>query len=100
MVFAAFTIFALALTSCAAHDERDLLLSNASTLPVSEFAININKANADELEKIPHIGHSLAERIIAHRERNGAFRRPEQLLLVQGISDRRFRELRHLIRVE
>src|SRR5437867_8056662 len=62
--------------------------------------ININNASAEELEKLPGIGKALAERIIEHREKYGAFRRAEHLIIVRGISDRKFRALRDLITVE
>jgi competence ComEA-like helix-hairpin-helix protein len=62
--------------------------------------ININTAPAAQLEKLPGIGKGLAERIIEHRERFGPFRRIEHLIIVRGISDRRFRALRDLITVE
>lgn len=62
--------------------------------------ININTASASELEKLPGIGKGLAARIIEHREKYGPFRRPEHLIILRGISDRRFRGLRDLITVE
>ena len=63
-------------------------------------AIDINSATADELEKIPHIGRKLAERIVAYRETYGRFRRPEHLLLVQGLSEKTFREIRTMLRAD
>jgi len=62
--------------------------------------ININTASANELETLPGIGKGLAQRIIDHRERFGPFRRPEHLIIVRGISDKRFRALRDLVTVE
>src|SRR5437867_7258264 len=62
--------------------------------------ININTAPAEELEKLPGIGKALAERIIEHRGKYGPFRRPENLIIVRGISDRKFRAFRDLIQVE
>ena len=62
--------------------------------------LNINTASAEELERLPGIGKGLAERIIDHREKFGPFRRPEHLIIVRGISDKRFRALRDLITVE
>jgi len=53
-----------------------------------------------ELEKLPGIGKGLAERIVDHREKYGPFRRTEHLIIVRGISDKRFRGLRDLITVE
>ncbi len=61
---------------------------------------NINTAPPQELEKLPGIGKGLAERIVDHREKYGPFRRIEHLIIVRGISDRRFRALQDLITVE
>ena len=63
-------------------------------------AININAASSQELEKLPGVGNVIAERIVAHREQYGPFRRAEHLLMVRGISDKKFRQLRTLIAVE
>ena len=71
-----------------------------SSLRVLQTRININTASANELETLPGIGKSLAERIIDHREKYGPFRRPEHLIIVRGISDKRFRALRDLVTVE
>ena len=67
---------------------------------VSESAVNINTASAKELEKLPRVGEKTARRIVEHRERFGAFRKPEHLLLVDGISDARFRQMRNFVKVE
>jgi len=67
---------------------------------LSAATVNINSASADELEKLPHIGETLAQRIIAFREQNGPFQRPENLMLVEGISEKKFREIRSLITVK
>ena len=61
--------------------------------------LNINTASANELETLPGIGKGLAERIVEHRAKFGPFRRPEHLIIVRGISDKRFRALRDLITV-
>jgi competence ComEA-like helix-hairpin-helix protein len=63
-------------------------------------SININTANKDKLQRIPYIGEHLAEEIIEHREKHGPFRRAEHLILLPGFTDRRFREIRHLVRVD
>lgn len=66
----------------------------------TENTININTASAVELEKIPHIGPKLAAQIVEHRERHGRFRKLEHLMLVPGISDKRFRQIKNLIRAD
>ena len=68
--------------------------------PQRASAININTASQLELEKLPGIGSGIAERIVAHREQYGPFRRAEHLMMVRGISDQKFRELRAMIVVE
>ena len=66
----------------------------------AENAVNINTATAEEIEKLPNIGAKLAQNIIEYRTKYGKFRRAEHLILVQGISDKRFREMQNLVKVE
>ena len=65
----------------------------------SENAVHVNTASAAELETLPYIGPKLALKIVEHRERYGPFRRAEHLMLIQGISDSRFRQIRAFVRV-
>jgi competence ComEA-like helix-hairpin-helix protein len=74
-------------------------LTSENTVKV-ENAININTASLEELEKLPNVGAKLAQNIVEYREKYGKFRRAEHLILVQGISDKRFREMQNLIKVE
>ena len=62
--------------------------------------VSINRASREELERLPGIGPALAARIVEQRERYGPFRRAEHLMMVRGISERHFRELRHFVTVE
>lgn len=73
-----------------------------ATRPVlsASTAVNINTASAEELEKLPHIGRKTAESIIAFRQENGPFRRVEHLMLIKGVSKKRFAELRPFLRTE
>jgi comEA protein len=62
--------------------------------------ININSASAQELEQLPGVGKVIAERIVAYREQNGRFRRREDLMMVSGISEKKYEEIRSMIVVE
>ena len=62
--------------------------------------INLNTASAMELERLPGVGPVLAERIITYRNEHGRFRRAEHLMMVRGVSDRKFREIRPMVKVE
>jgi len=68
--------------------------------PLSQTLINLNTATPAELEKLPGIGQALAARIVEHRQRYGRFRRVEHLLMVRGISERRFRAMSAMLSVE
>lgn len=61
--------------------------------------IDINRATQSELERLPGIGAGYAARIVEHRARHGKFRRKEQLLVVPGIGENRYREIEKFIRV-
>ncbi len=80
--------------------ERQPTISNDNPVPVRGRLTNLNTATREELAGLPGIGQTMAARIIAHRERYGPFRRAEHLMMVRGISDRRFRQLRALVGVE
>jgi competence protein ComEA len=92
--------FMLATSACATRARN--ASSEEQFKPATERAslININTATPAELEKLPGIGKATAERIVAQREQHGPFRRPEHLMMVRGISDRKFREIRSMIVVE
>lgn len=64
-----------------------------------EGLININTATALELEALPGIGPSTAEKIIAHREANGPFAAIEAIMDVPGIGEGKFEEIKGLITV-
>ena len=68
--------------------------------PREAALIDINTASTEALEKLPGIGKGLAARIVAFREQYGRFRRAEHLMMVRGISERRFRMMRALITAE
>lgn len=62
--------------------------------------INVNTASREELARLPGIGPAIAERIVRHREKNGPFRRIEELLIIRGINRKKFEKIRPLISVD
>ncbi|MEU6524128.1 ComEA family DNA-binding protein [Streptomyces sp. NPDC046924] len=60
--------------------------------------VSLNTATADQLETLPGVGPVLARHIIEYRTRNGGFRSVDELREVNGIGDRRFADLRNLVR--
>lgn len=63
-------------------------------------SLDINSATSEELEILPHIGPKMAAKIVAHRARFGRFKRPEELMLVEGFSESRFMSIRGLVRAD
>ncbi|MBC7341719.1 MAG: ComEA family DNA-binding protein [Clostridia bacterium] len=61
--------------------------------------VNINTASAQELDKLPGIGPTLAQRIVDYRSQHGPFRSPEDIKNVSGIGDSRYDQIKDLISV-
>ena len=96
---------------------EDVLSFANHTSERSKFQISVINTNTNDgatnPDSEPSIQHRLREnssnsrtrpidgqKIVEHREKHGLFKRPEHLMRIQGISDVRFRRIRHLIRVE
>lgn len=62
--------------------------------------VNINTADADELDCLPGIGKGLAENIIEFREKNGDFQSVDEVANVKGISEKIFKRIKHYIYVK
>jgi competence protein ComEA len=61
--------------------------------------VNINTASVEELQVLPRIGPVVAQRIVDYREKNGAFEGTAELMNVNGIGEKTFSGLKHLITV-
>jgi competence protein ComEA len=61
--------------------------------------VNLNSATPAELEALPGIGPTLAEAILAERERRGGFRSVNELRDVRGIGEKRFADLKDKVTV-
>lgn len=85
--------------SCRTKNTKQVLPPE-NQFAASAAAVNINKASAQELEKLPRVGAKTALAIVEFRETHGKFRRVEHLLLVDGIGDKQFQEIKSLVKVE
>ncbi len=65
-----------------------------------EFPLELNRADASELEQLPGIGAALAERIVDYRSQVGGFRNREQLMEVSGIGEAKLSAVYDLVYVE
>lgn len=71
--------------------------SPAAVLRTEEKAVDLNRADVEELKRLPGIGNILAARIVEHRTEFGVFRRAEHLMLVRGVSEKKFLALSRLV---
>ena len=62
-----------------------------------QHCLNLNIATAEELTRLPGVGNVIAKRIIDYRERHGRFRRREEIIIVEGFSERKFRAIAALV---
>ena len=62
--------------------------------------ININTADQIELEEIPGVGESTAQKIIEYRETNGKFKTIEDIKNVNGIGESKFENMKEKICVK
>ncbi|MEU3597866.1 ComEA family DNA-binding protein [Streptomyces sp. NPDC006798] len=70
----------------------------AAAPPVRTGPISLNTATAEELDTLPGVGPVLARHIVEYRGRGGGFRSVDELREVDGIGERRFADLRPLVR--
>jgi competence ComEA-like helix-hairpin-helix protein len=62
--------------------------------------INLNSASAAELQQVPGIGPSTAEKILQMRNSYGAFKSVDDLLAIKGIGPKRLEKMRKYLTVE
>ncbi len=75
-----------------------LVVPTSTAGPVGNL-ININTASKDELESLPGIGSTLAQRIVDYRTQHGPFQNIEDIMNVSGIGINTFDNIKNLITV-
>ncbi len=73
--------------------------TTAPTQSTTAGKVNINTAEAEQLQTLPGIGPVLAQRIIDHRMTYGYFNVVEDIANVEGIGQKRMEELKDFITV-
>ena len=57
-------------------------------------SVNINAASAEQFEALPGIGAKMAARIVEYRQKNGPFKKVEEMMNVKGIGEQSFLKLK------
>ena len=71
----------------------------AGAKPAAGAVVNINTASASDLEGLPGIGAKTAARIVEYRQKNGPFKKVEELMNVRGVGEKNFLKLKPQITV-
>ena len=71
----------------------------ASKSSAATSVVNLNTATVAQLESLPGIGVKTAERIIEYRQKNGNFKKVEELMNVKGIGEKSFLKLKSRLTV-
>jgi len=61
--------------------------------------VNINTATSTELQTLPGVGAATATRILEYRQKNGGFKKIEDIMNVRGIGEKSFLKLKPLITI-
>ncbi|MCS6918996.1 MAG: helix-hairpin-helix domain-containing protein [Fimbriimonadales bacterium] len=90
----------LAVSASASTTNASRASRTEKAAPTTRFPIDLNTATAEQLEAIPGIGPTLAQRIVDYRRANGRFHSVEELLEVQGIGQKRLENMRPYVIVK
>ena len=87
-------------------EETNLLLNSDTNISSQQYnyyktdnLININNCTSWELEALDGIGPTLAQRIIDYRNKNGLFKKIEEIRNVPGIGEKKFNTIKEMITV-
>ena len=67
--------------------------------PASARLVDLNTASVAELESLPGVGARTAQLIVEHRQKNGGFKKIEELMNLRGIGEKSFLRLKPLVTV-
>jgi len=95
-VAAALTTAVISSASATVHVQRGQP-APAEKSVAAPAPLNLNIATAADLEKLPGVGPALAARIVDYRQKNGGFKKIEELMNVQGIGEQSFLKLKALV---
>jgi competence protein ComEA len=71
----------------------------AAAKPTAARPVNINTASVAELNGLPGIGAKTAALIVDYRQKNGPFKKIEELMNVRGVGEKNFLKLKDQISI-
>jgi competence protein ComEA len=98
-LFATLVLCLLLGHAAVASAQRKSSSSAAKSATAAGEVVNLNTATATQIATLPGIGEKAAQRIIEYREKNGGFKKVEELMNVKGIGEKSFLKLKPLVTV-
>ena len=93
-------VVALAAVGAAADQKSASPATKASAAKATAASpVNLNTATQAQLETLPGVGAKAAQRILEYRQKNGNFKKVEDLMNVKGIGEKAFLKLKPLLTV-
>jgi len=93
------TVLAMAAIPATAAQQKSSAAKSASAAAAPTAPVNINTATQEQLETLPGLGAKVAQRIIDYRQKNGNFKKVEDLMNVKGIGEKSFLKLEPMLTV-
>ncbi len=87
----------LALAAPGSAQEKQAPKPKAAAAPTTP--INLNTATVQQLEALPGVGTRTAQLIVEHRQKNGGFKKVEELMNIKGIGEKSFLKLKAMVTV-
>jgi competence protein ComEA len=87
-----FTLLLAGAIPAAAQSAEKPAKAKASAGPAAP--VNLNTATQAQLELLPGVGAATAKRILDYRQKNGGFKKAEELMNIKGIGEKSFLRLK------
>lgn len=80
-------------------DSTGVVVNSEAVSKDSKGKVNINTAGVEELCTIPWVGESIAKDIMEFRQKNGPFKKPEDIMKIPGIKQNKYNKMKDSITV-
>ena len=98
-LFVIVAVLAMAALPAGAAQQKSPAAKPAGASAAPTTPVNINTATQQQLETLPGLGAKVAQRIIEYRQKNGNFKKVEDLMNVKGIGEKSFLKLKPILTI-